>query len=462
LSTMRIMTNEMNSKPGRHPEQALLHRPSAMITRERPNWWLHALLGMALLTLSLRPSAAIEPLDRVAAIVDDDIIMVSELEERTEQMSLNFKKQERPMPPASEMRQGVLDQLIVESLQLQLAERAGVRISDTQLNDAMVNIAKNNGMELEQFREVLATEHMSYAAAREQVRRDITIQQVQSGNIRGRVDLTEEEVANFLESEQGQALIDTSYQLAHILAPMESMSSGGEESRQRALLQRAATDIRAGTPLLEWLGKYNRSASQALQGGDLGWRKSDELPAIFAEVVPTMGAGDVAGPFRSAGGLHVLQLTNRRGGAQIIDQTLARHILVKPSEIRSEQQCEALLTKLRKRILAGEDFADIARQYTEDMASAQEGGDLGWAKKGQFVPAFEEVMANTPVDEISEPFRSKFGWHILQVQDHRQHDISQQAARDQAYRYLFKRKFQGELEAWLQKIRDEAYVDIKV
>ena len=458
---MRTITSAPNSSSLRR-SRAKRHRALCAAQRRPILTWHRWLIMLILPMLEVQLVAAVETLDRVAAIVDDDVVMVSELDERIQQLTKTFKKQGRPLPPASGMREGVLDQLIVENLQLQLARRAGMRISDAQLNEAMQRIAKSNGMNLDQFRQTLAAEGLSYTDAREQVRRDITIQQVQTSIIRGQIELTDQEVDNFLQSDEGRELIDTRYQLAHILVPMETISNPGDESRQRAALVRAASEIRSGTPLLQWLSNYNRSATAPLQGGDLGWRSDNELPALFADVVPPMAVGDVAGPLRSAGGLHLVQLTNRRGGAQLVTQTHARHILLKPSEIRSEKQCEALLTQLRQRIVGGESFADLARQYTEDMASAQEGGDLGWAKKGQFVPAFEETMANTPVGTISEPFRSKFGWHILQVQGRRQHDMSEEAAREQAYRYLFQRKFQGELESWLQKIRDEAYVDIKV
>jgi peptidyl-prolyl cis-trans isomerase SurA len=234
-----------------------------------------------------------------------------------------------------------------------------------------------------------------------------------------------------------------------------------DEGPQLQEFELAREQIEAGTPLLEWLEQYRKNGGREIQGGDLGWRKDSELPAVFAEFVPSLSIGQVAGPIRSAAGMHLVQLMDRRGGPQIIDQTLARHILVKPSEIRTDEQCQQLLLDLRQQVLAGEDFDDLARQYSEDFGSAQEGGELGWSRPGQFVPEFEETMNGLAIGEISQPFESQFGWHILQVEERRKYDISQETAREQARRYLYQRKFDDELDAWLQKIRDEAYVDIK-
>lgn len=419
-----------------------------------------AALALLFFTTSLAVAAP-QVLDTVAVIVDDDVVMESELTERIQQIEVQLKSQDRPMPPAAEVREQVLNQMIVESLQMQMAQRAGVRISDAQLNQAMSRVAGQNNLDLDQFRAMLEQQGLSYTATREQIRKEMIIQQVQSGNINNRVEVTDQEITNFLASSEGKQQSAAQYRIAHILLPMDSVGMAADEGRQTALLERAKRDINAGTDLVKWLDQYRKEGGTALQGGDLGWRKADDLPAVFAEIVPDTEPGQAAGPIRSAGGLHLVQVVERRGGPQIIDQTHARHILIKPSEIRTDEQSEQLLVDIRKRVIGGEDFADLARQYSEDFGSAQEGGDLGWARKGQFVPIFEETMASLQIDQISQPIRSQFGWHILQVLERRKYDVSQEAARDQAYRYLFQRKFQDELDSWLQKIRDEAYVDIK-
>ncbi len=424
----------------------------------------HGRLWLATLALLLGGSntaLGLELLDQVAAIVDDDVVMESELEQRINQVKAQISSQDRPLPPADEMRRQILNQMIVENLQLQMARRAGVRISDAQLNDAMTRVAAQNNLNLEEFRAMLKQQGISYTATREQIRNEMIIQQVQAGNINNRVEITDQEVDNFLQSKEGKTRTAPQYRISHLLLSMDDIGMASDEVPQRREFERARQQIEAGTPLLEWLAQYRRDGGREIQGGDLGWRKESDLPAVFAEFVPSLEPGQVAGPIRSGAGMHLVQLVDRRGGPQIIDQTLARHILVKPSEIRTEQQSEQLLQDLRLQVLSGEDFADLARQYSEDYGSAQEGGELGWSRPGQFVPEFEKTMNNLDIGEVSQPFRSQFGWHILQVEQRRKYDISAENDREQARRYLYQRKFQDELDAWLQKIRDEAYVDIK-
>ncbi len=419
------------------------------------------LVLLSLLLASTHSALAAEMLDQVAAIVDDDVVMESELQERISQIQSQIGSQGRPLPPANEMRQQILNQMIVENLQLQMARRAGVRISDAQLNQAMTRVAAQNNLGLDEFREMLKQQGISYTATREQVRNEIIIQQVQAGNINNRVEITDQEVDNFLKSTEGQRQTAPQYRISHLLLSIDTVAMQSDQGPQLQEFELAREQIEAGTPLLEWLEQYRKSGGREIQGGDLGWRKESELPAVFAEFVPSLVVGQVAGPIRSAAGMHLVQLMDQRGGAQIIDQTLARHILVKPSEIRTNEQCQQLLLDLRRQVLAGEDFDDLARQYSEDFGSAQEGGELGWSRPGQFVPEFEETMNGLAIGEISQPFESQFGWHILQVEERRKYDISQENAREQARRYLYQRKFDDELDAWLQKIRDEAYVDIK-
>ncbi|MFQ3324974.1 MAG: peptidyl-prolyl cis-trans isomerase SurA [Pseudomonadales bacterium] len=409
------------------------------------------------LIFSLNASSA-EVIDRVAVVVDDDVIMATELEERVQQIAYKAQQQGSQLPPASEIRKQVMDQMILESLQLQMGRRAGVRISDQQLNQAMDTVAKNMGSSLDQFRQSLEADG-SYNETREQIRRELILRQVQSGNISGKVIITDLEVDAYLDSVEGDVLKALQYRVTHIMLPLEE---GEDKAGGKVLLSKAATEINDGVPLLQWLDIHNRSGKAPLQGGDLGWRKTDDLPSIFAEIVPTLDKGEAIGPIESGAGLHVVQVTSISGGEKLIEQTHARHILVKPSQVRSDQQCEDLLADLRSQIINGDaDFADLAQANTEDIGSAQEGGDLGWASPGQFVPAFEEALARTNIDEVTMPFKSQFGWHIIQVLERRDHDVSQDLLRQQAYGKLYERKFSTELETWLQRIRDEAYVDIK-
>ncbi len=393
-----------------------------------------------------------QPLDAVAAIVDDDVILVSELSVALQQAQANLSRAGREMPPPDQLQRQVFDQLVLENLQLQLAERAGVRVTDAELNEAISRLAQQNNMTLEQFSRALSAEGVPYAVAREQVRRDLLLQRVQQGFVNQRVQISDQEIDNFLLSADGQALSAPQYQLQHALVPVaEGDSAAAEQARQQA--EQIASRLRGGEPLSALVGG-------AVQGGDLGWRRADALPSLFAELVPGMKNGEVT-TVRSPSGFHVLQLTGTRGKGQVVLQTRARHILLKPSAIRSDEETAALADQLRDRALAGTDFSELARQYSEDIGSAMEGGDLGWTTPGQLVPEFQQAMDDTAQGKISAPFRSQFGWHVLTVDGRREQDMSDDMRRNMARNFLYQRKFQEELQAWLQKIRDEAYVDIK-
>lgn len=409
--------------------------------------------------------AKTEILDRVVAVVDDDVILASELHDRMQQVAANMRKQQpgKPLPSMKELQRQVLDQMIVENLELQMGHRAGVRISDQQLNQAMAQIAGQNGMTLDQFREELGKQGMSYQKTREQVRKEMIIQQVQAGNINSKVQVTDQEIDNFLQTPEGRELVAPQYHIVHLFYPLASDAGGAQVAAARATLEDAVAKIRGGESMQAWLQHYRATHPKStIKGGDLGWRRADDVPSVFATVVPTLSKGQVSEPIRNPGGLHLVEVVDKRGGKKIVEQTHARHILIKPSEIRSDEQARALLEQIRDKVKNGADFGDLAREYSDDIGSAQEGGDLGWTEKGQFVPPFQKAMDDTPVGGISEPFQTRYGWHIVQVLGRREHDISTELARRQAHNYLFHKKFQEELQAWLQKIRDEAYVDIKL
>ncbi len=404
--------------------------------------------------------AATEVVDQVVAIVDDDVIMASELRERVATVAENLKARNVQMPPEDELVRETLDRLILESIQLQKGTRAGVRITDEQLNAAVQRIAAQNRMTLEQFRQALEQHGQSYDAMREQVRREMIIQRVQAGNVNQRIQISDEEVGNFMATQQGQALSDSEYHLIHALLPLAPDASDSDVASATAQVDAVMKRIRAGEPFAQAVSAS--TSPYAFSGGDLGWRKVEDLPSLFTDIVPKLAPGQTADPIRSENGLHLLFLAEVRGGAnQIVTQTKARHILIKPSEIMTDDQARDLAASLRARAVAGEDFADLARQYSQDIGSAQEGGDLGWTMPGQMVPAFEAAMASTAVDQISEPVKTQFGWHIVKVEGRREQDMKDEANRTKAMDYVHNRKYQEELDAWLRQIRDEAFVDIK-
>ena len=418
------------------------------------------LFATAALLLSAQGRAQMEMLDQVVAIVDDDVIMASELRERVQSITQTLETRGAEMPPEDVLIRETLDRLILESLQLQLAQRVGVRISDAQLNAAMERVAAQNRMGLEEFRQALEAQGESFAAMREQIRREMLIQQVQRGNVNQRIQLSEQEVENFLESSEGQKLVQPEYRVLHALLPLESDASDSEVQAAREHVEGLLKRIRAGENFGEVVSAS--SGKYTFTGGDLGWRKVEDLPSLFAEVAPELGKGETSDPIRSPSGWHLVHMADLQGmGEQVVSQTRVRHILIRPSEILTPEEAQEKVAELKARIEAGEDFAELAREHSEDIGSAAEGGDLGWTMPGQMVPEFEAAMQETPVGELSEPVRSQFGWHLLEVLERREQDMSQQAMKNRAMEVLHQRKYEEELDAWLRKLRDEAFVDIK-
>jgi peptidyl-prolyl cis-trans isomerase SurA len=421
--------------------------------------FIAASLAAAVLTGSMA-HAATEIIDQVVAIVDDDVIMASELRERVTAVTENLKARNIQMPPEDELIKETLDRLILESIQLQKGARAGVRISDEQLNDAVQRIAAQNRMTLDQFREALGRQGQSYDAVREQVRREMIIQRVQAGNVNQRIQISDEEVGNFMSTQEGQTLTQPEFHVLHALMPIAPDATDAEKAAATAQVDAVMKRIRAGEPFAKVVSASTQPYT--FTGGDLGWRKLSDLPSLLTDVIPKLKAGQTADPVRSDSGLHIVYLDAVRGGNdQLVTQTKARHILVKPSEIMTDAQARDLMVQLRARALAGEDFGELARQYSQDIGSAQEGGELGWTVPGQMVPEFEAAMAATQVDHISEPVRTQYGWHIVKVEGRREQDMTDEATRAKAMDYVHNRKYQEELDAWLRQIRDEAFVDIK-
>lgn len=403
--------------------------------------------------------AQTQMLDQVVAIVDDDVIMASELRERIQSISQTLQSRGMELPPEDVLIRETLDRLILESIQLQMGNRVGARISDAQLNAALERIAAQNRMSLEQFRVMLEQEGESYTAMREQVRREMVIQRVQSGNVNQGIQISEQEVRNYLASSEGQKLSQPEYRILHALLPLAPDVPDSEVATARSHLEGLLRQIRSGEPFDRVIaGSTDR---YPFSGGDLGWRKLEDLPSLFSDVAPSLEVGATSDPIRSPSGLHLVHLADLQGGDQMVDQTRVRHILVRPSEIMTDEQARDLVTRLKDRADAGEDFAALAREFSEDIGSAAEGGDLGWTNPGQMVPEFEAAMAATSVGELSDPVRSQFGWHVLEVMERREQDMTREATRARATEALHQRKYDEELDAWLRKIRDEAYVDIK-
>ena len=426
-----------------------------LIDRLRP-----VLLGAALLSGAVH--AAVQPLDRVVAIVDNDVVMQSQLDQRVHEVQQTIAKRGAGAPPTSALEQQVLERLIVENLQLQIGERSGIRITDEELNQAIGTIAQRNGMSIEQFRAALAADGLSYVDARDQVRREMIISRVRQRRVAERIQVTDQEVQNFLASDMGKMQLSEEFRLANILIPVSEGASSQDIQAAERQARELYEQLQQGADFAQLA--IARSASEtALEGGEMGWRKAGQLPPPFDTMLTSLSAGDVTEPMRTPGGFILLKVLEKRGGdSQVRDEVNVRHILIKPSEIRSEAETKRLIERLYQRIQAGEDFSELAKSFSEDPGSALNGGVLNWIDPNALVPEFREVMNNTPAGELSKPFQSPFGWHVLEVMGRRATDSSAQYREQQALTLLRNRKYDEELQVWLRQIRDEAYVESKL
>ena len=418
------------------------------------------LLGAALLAATAQ--AQVRPLDRVVAIVDNDVVMQSQLEARLREVQQTIDKRGGALPPENVLSQQVLERLIIENIQLQIGERSGIRITDEELNQAMSTIAQRNGMSLEQFREALARDGLSYADARDQVRREMIISRVRQRRVAERIQVTDQEVQNFLASDLGKMQLSEEFRLANILIPVSEGASSSEIQAAERQAQEVYQQLQQGADFAQ-LAIAHSASETALEGGEMGWRKAGQLPPPFDSMISQLNPGEVTEPVRTPGGFIILKLIEKRGGdTQVRDEVHVRHILIKPSEIRSEEETRRLVERLYQRIVDGEDFAELAKSFSEDPGSALNGGDLNWIDPNALVPEFREVMNNTASGELSKPFKSPYGWHVLQVLGRRATDNSEEFRKQQAANLLRNRKYDEELQAWLRQIRDEAYVEIKL
>ena len=401
-------------------------------------------------------------LDRVAAVVNDGVVLRSELEEQMSLVGERLKAQGLEMPPADVLRQQVLERLILQELQIQRAQRAGIRVNDENLNQALAEVAQRNNIGLAQLPAALAAQGIDYGAYRETVRREMTIQVLQQRDVIQRINVSPRELEQFLEKQKSRPSELNEYNLSHILiaVPQEATPQQLEDATRRA--EEVVSRARQGEDFARLAVAYSNSQT-ALEGGALGWRRGPEIPTVLADLVVGLKPGEISAPLRTPSGYHIVRLNEVRGADQqvVIEQTRARHILLKPTEIQDDATVEQRLREVRERILKGEDFAVLAKTLSEDPGSGAEGGDLGWTAPGTFVPEFDAVLASLRENEISEPFRTQFGWHIVQLLGKRQYDSTDELRRQRAFLQLRGSKADEETELWLRRLRDEAYVDIK-
>jgi len=424
-----------------------------------------ALSICAIATLVILAGSAVaaerQLLDRVIALVDEGVILQSEYDERIQEVQLRAREMDLQLPPADQLREQIMENLIIENLQLQLADRVGIRFDDDTLNRVMTDMAQQNNMSFDQYINALESQG-AYLTTRERIRRELAVNEVQRGMVNRRINITDQEIENYLNSESGREAMAPDYLVDQILMPVLATDSDEIARAKEAFVMDLLQRTRNGEDFADVRMQAQRSAQGfAVSGGELGWRKTDQLPTLFAEIVVDMTPGEVSDPVRSSNGFHLIKLTDVRGDSnRLVKQTEARHVLIAPNEIRTEDQARRLAQEVYERISGGEAFNVVARQLSDDTQSVVAGGDLGWVSDGGMPPEFEAVVRDLGVDELSEPFRTSFGWHVAEVTGRREQDLSREYRRQQAENALRNRKFEVELENWMLEIRDEAYVKL--
>ena len=412
--------------------------------------------------LSFNVAADYQRLEAIVAVVDDDVVLASELMARLDTVRTSMIENNVQMPPSDVLINQIMERLIIENIQLQEAEKRGVTVDDETLARAVRSFASNNNLSMEEFRQTLVADGTNYRQFREEIRSELIITRLQRAMINRRISISEQDVQALLNSPFYQQMFSDEYRLGHI---MRTLADDGTDADAQAAFAEAegfVQELRDGADFAQ-MAIAQSSASTALEGGDLGWRRAGELPTLFADAVIDMQVGDVLGPMASGATIHIIKLLDQRGaGTERMAQTNVSHILVRPSEIVTNEQAKTQAEALYERLQAGEDFVALAKEFSEDPGSALNGGALGWSTPDQFVPQFAQVMMAADIGEVSAPFESEFGWHLLLVEDRREQDMSDEARRDMAMDLLFRRRFEEERQEWLKEIRDEAFVELRL
>ncbi len=401
-------------------------------------------------------------LDSVVAIVDEEAISSSELRNETGAVLLQLQQQGTPLPDSDTLKKQVLERLILKHLKKQLATRNNIIVDDETLNRTLTNIAEQNNLSLARLKSILENDGLDFHTYRENIRDEIIHTRLRQRYVDSRISITNAEVDQFLAQQKQRGQSEDEYRLGHILVSQPEGASPEQIQTARERSESLIKRLNDGEDFSE-LAIKESDGQTALEGGDLGWRKLGEIPSLFASVVADMKKGDVSEPIHSHSGFHIIKLSDiKSGDRHVVKQISARHILIKTNELVNDEQAIAKLNDLKARIEQGDDFSELAKAHSEDTGSAAKGGDLGWAGPGQMVPPFEKAMNETPKGVISEPFQTRFGWHILEVLDERNHDDTEEFQRNNARQQLFQRKVAEEEALWLRRVREEAYVDIRL
>ncbi len=407
-------------------------------------------------------AAEVIKMDRIIAVVDQNVITEQELADRIKTVSAQLEKNGTELPPQNILAKQILERLIVDSLQLQMAAQTGLKVDDTQLDKTIERIAAQNKLSVEEFKIVLDKDGISMRKFREDIRNEITIARLREREVDNRLTISEGEVDNYLTTQAASGGGQDEYDVSHIMIRTPEDASPEDLQKAKTKTQAALKQLADGAAFSKVSAAFS-DAPNALEGGAMGWRKGDQMPSLFLEAVKTLQVGEVAKPVRSPNGFHILKLINKRGGSStlVVGQTHARHILIKTSEVMSDKEAKRKMDGIKERLDNGGKFEALAKQFSED-GSANSGGDLGWINPGDTVPQFEKAMNELKINEISAPVQSPFGWHVIQVLERRQQDMSKEAARLKARQEIRVRKSEEAYQDWIREMRDRAFVELRL
>jgi peptidyl-prolyl cis-trans isomerase SurA len=422
--------------------------------------FLRILIGCICLSVSLN-AAAQTVLDKVSVIVDKGVILESEILELVKTVKDNANKNNQALPSDRALRTQAIERLILDNLQMQVADRMGIRVSDPQLEQTIANIAQNQNSSIDQLRASIRQAGLDYENYRESVRKELITGEVRRANVRRRIYITPQEISTLVSLIEEQGNEQAEYRLGHILIGFPPEPTDEDITAARSRADKVLSLLNSGSDFAK-IAIASSSGSKALDGGDLGWLNINSMPTLFAEVIQGKETDALIGPIRSGAGFHLLKILETRGvEVAKLEEINARHILIKPSIILSEQKAQSMLLEFKAQILEGTaEFSELAKQHSEDPGSAIKGGDLGWADPNMYVPAFKDALMQLDKDEISEPVRSVHGWHLMQLLDRRIDDITDRKKQDKAYQLIYNRKFAEETDAWLREMREEAFIEV--
>lgn len=418
------------------------------------------LLALGLAALSLSASALVQKLDSVVAVVNKDVITRSELDDKVSLMVAQYADQIQVLPPRDVLRKQILDRMIIDLLQVQYAKSTGIEIDSVSVDQAIKQIANQQGLSQGELRKSIEEQGVSFATFVDQMKTELTISQLQQRDILQDVTVSKADIDSFLNSPVGQDQTGVEYHLGHILVMMPDRPTPAELDKTKEKAEGIVKSLKKGSNFQQ-MAMANSDGRNALKGGDLDWKKIGQLPTLFVKHVPSMNVGEVVGPIRSASGYHIIKLMNKRMGEEELHvETHVRQILIKPGKHTSDAEAKAALEKLRQQILDGGQFAKLAEQKSEELSTASKGGDLGWVTEDTVLPKFYRKINKLAVNDISRPFKTELGWHLVQVLDRRTQNTSMEAARNQAVQVLRERRFNEKLSAWLKRLRDESKVEV--